>query len=117
MNFTQTDVACTRIHEDKHFAPWERHDRTVGLIEFSKETEADDIPYYPKRLVADKERLDRYVEMALAEKGVSFLGRLATYRYMDMHQVIAESLEFCDSWLAARRNHLPLPVFPSPFKI
>jgi len=38
---------------------------------------------------------------------------LATYRYMDMHHVIAEALDFADRWLAARRDRSPLPVFPN----
>jgi UDP-galactopyranose mutase len=112
MNYTQMDVAHTRIHEDKHFTPWEKHERTVGLVEFSKETEAGDIPYYPKRLADDKERLNAYLAMARAQAGVSFLGRLATYRYMDMHQIIAEALDFGDAWLEAKATGRPQPIFP-----
>jgi UDP-galactopyranose mutase len=37
--------------------------------------------------------------MAKEDTGVSFLGRLATYRYLDMHQVIAEALDFSDRFL------------------
>ena len=112
MNYPQLDVPHTRIHEDKHFTPWENHERSVGLIEFAKETAAGDIPYYPKRLAADKEKLTAYLALANSGQGVSFLGRLATYRYMDMHQVIAEALSFSDSWLAARKARQPEPVFP-----
>lgn len=113
MNYTQMDVPHTRVHEDKHFTPWEKHERTVGLVEFSKETEAGDIPYYPKRLADDKEGLKSYLTMARSQTGVSFLGRLATYRYMDMHQVIAEALDFGDAWLQAHRAGSSLPVFPA----
>jgi UDP-galactopyranose mutase len=116
MNYTQTDVPHTRIHEDKHFTPWEKHERTVGLVEFSKETGEGDIPYYPKRLVADKASLESYVALAKSLSGVSFLGRLATYRYMDMHQIIAEALDFAEMWMRARRENSPLPVFPANFK-
>jgi UDP-galactopyranose mutase len=113
MNYTQLDVPHTRIHEDKHFAFWESHERTVGLVEFSKETGAGDIPYYPKRLAADKEGLGGYLAMARAERGVSFLGRLATYRYMDMHQAIGEALDLARCWLEAKSNNTELPVFPA----
>ena len=103
MNYTQLDVPHTRIHEDKHFAPWESHERTVGLVEFSKETGPGDTPFYPKRLASDKELLESYLAMAGELSGVSFLGRLATYRYMDMHQAIAEALLEAERWVAARR--------------
>ncbi|WP_367875289.1 UDP-galactopyranose mutase [Luteolibacter sp. Populi] len=113
MNYPQLEVPHTRIHEDKHFTPWENHERSVGLVEFAKETAAGDIPYYPKRLAADKEKLAAYLALANAGRGVSFLGRLATYRYMDMHQVIAEALSFSETWLKAFTTRQPLPVFPA----
>lgn len=99
INYPGMDVPHTRIHEHKHFAPWEKHERSVSFVETSKETEAGDIPYYPKRLDPDKDLLMKYTEMAREDAGVSFLGRLATYRYLDMHQVIAEALEFSERFL------------------
>jgi len=101
INYPGMEVAHTRVHEHKHFTPWEKHERSVSFTEFSKETEAGDVPYYPKRLPADKEALVAYAAMAREDRGVSFLGRLATYRYLDMHQVIAEALDFADRFLAA----------------
>lgn len=99
INYPSLAVKYTRIHEHKHFAPWEEHEKSMLFVEYSKETEDDDIPYYPKRLDADKELLLRYAEMAKADEGVSFLGRLATYRYLDMHHVIAEALDFSNRFL------------------
>jgi UDP-galactopyranose mutase len=113
INYPDLSVDFTRIVEHKHFAPWERHERTNVFTEFSKETGPDDIAYYPKRLAADKTVLARYRALAEQAERVSFLGRLATYRYMDMHHVIAEALDFADRWLAARRDRSPLPVFPN----
>lgn len=113
INYTEATEPFTRIHEHKHFAPWEKHDKTTVFTEFSKETEATDIPYYPKRLATDKEILQRYREHAEEETKVSFLGRLATYRYMDMHHVIGEALEFADTWLAKKAAGERLPVFPN----
>lgn len=113
INYPGMEVDFTRIHEHKHFAPWESHERTVAFVERSKETTADDIPYYPKRLEDDKTKLVRYRTLALESLGVSFLGRLATYRYMDMHQVIGEALDFSRLWLSARRENGPLPVMPA----
>ena len=113
INYPDLGVPYTRIHEHKHFAPWEIHEKSAVFTEYSKETAAGDIPYYPKRLGADKDLLDRYLERARQDSGVSFLGRLATYRYLDMHQVIAESLEFADDYLKATYNGLESPIFPA----
>ena len=49
----------------------------------------------------------------MGERGqkISFLGRLATYRYMDMHHVIGEALDFSSNFIRSHRNNLPPPVF------
>ncbi len=93
INYCEESVPYTRISEHKHFAPWENHDDTVCFREYSKLAEPEDTPYYPLRLTHDKELLDQYIQLADAEKGVTFIGRLATYRYLDMHVVIGESLD------------------------
>lgn len=93
INYADEETPFTRIHEHKHFTPWEEHEKTVYFKEFSKETEEQDVPYYPKRLKNDMEILEKYVEEKNRLNNITFLGRLATYRYMDMHHVIAEALE------------------------
>ena len=113
MNYCDVDVPFTRITEHKHFANWEQHDKTVYFKEFSKETTPTDIPYYPKRLQNDKELLLQYRKDAGALQKVSFLGRLATYRYMDMHHVIGEALQYAVSFLEATANKQKPPVFPN----
>lgn len=112
MNYCDAEVPHTRITEHKHFTPWETHAETVYYTEFSHETTEHDVPYYPKRLSADLELLQRYRQMALSQTGVSFLGRLATYRYMDMHHVIGEAMELADRFIQSRQTGAPLPVFP-----
>ncbi len=112
INYCNAEVPYTRVHEHKHFTPWEQHEKTVYFKEFSKETGADDIPYYPKRLAADMAIFEQYKKAASAETKISFLGRLATYRYMDMHHVIGEALQFSADYAAAVRNNTTLPVFP-----
>jgi UDP-galactopyranose mutase len=97
INYADPSVDYTRVHEHKHFTPWEEHDKTVYFKEYSKETEENDIPYYPKRLKGDIEILEKYKNDAVALNNFSFVGRLATYRYMDMHHVIAEALEIVKS--------------------
>ena len=101
----------TRIHEHKHFAPWEDHEKTAVFTEYSKETEDGDIPYYPKRLDADMSILKTYIQQAEETDNVSFLGRLATYRYMDMHQIIGETLDFAEKITSASMANAELPTF------
>lgn len=99
MNYCDADVPYTRITEHKHFAPWETHEGTVTYREFSRSCEPDDIPYYPIRLVQEKEQLVHYVELAREVPGTTFLGRLGTYRYLDMDQTIAEALAAAEGFL------------------
>ena len=111
INYPEMTVPHTRVHEHKHFAPWEEHEATVAFREFSKETSPNDVPYYPKRLGPDMTLLRQYVALAEKESGVSFLGRLATYRYLNMDQVIGESLDFAKAFLIAQRDQQRPPVF------
>lgn len=93
INYADPEIPYTRIHEHKHFTPWESHEKTVYFKEFSKETKEEDIPYYPKRLSKDLEILSKYETEKKGLEKITFIGRLATYRYMDMHHVIGEALE------------------------
>jgi UDP-galactopyranose mutase len=122
INYPDQSVPWTRIHEHKHFAPWEDHPGTAVFREYSRETGDQDPHYYPKRLAGDKQLLHRYREMALCLQvaktvsnnfGVTFLGRLATYRYMDMEAVIGEALQLSNDFVVAAVNRAPRPVFPN----
>lgn len=98
INYADPEVPFTRIHEHKHFAPWEKFNQSVYFKEYSKETTDTDIPYYPKRLKQDMVILAKYQQEVDQLENISFLGRLATYRYMDMHHVIQEALELVDKF-------------------
>jgi len=111
VNYCDISVPYTRITEHKHFAPWEKHGSTVYFKEYSKETREGDIPFYPKRLASDKALLKLYRAEAESQQKVSFLGRLATYRYMDMHHVIGEALDFANKFAKHYQNGLGAPVF------
>ncbi len=113
MNYPEVGIPFIRKIEHKHFAPWEEHEKTVVYTEFSKESGAADIPFYPKSLGPDKILQARYLEQARSETKVSFLGRLATYRYLDMHQVISEALDFTPRLAEAIRRGQPRPVLPA----
>lgn len=111
MNYGEVDVPYTRITEHKHFAPWESHESSVCYREFSRAAEPDDIPYYPIRQVKEKALLDEYVDMATARQGVTFVGRLGTYRYLDMDVTIREALDTARGFLVAREQGKAIPAF------
>ncbi|MGE6659759.1 UDP-galactopyranose mutase [Pseudomonas sp. NPDC077408] len=111
MNYGDESVPYTRIAEHKHFAPWETHEKTVAFKEYSRACEPGDIPYYPIRLVREQAQLKRYVELARKETKVSFVGRLGTYRYLDMDVTIAEALDAAATYLDCLKNNIAPPVF------
>jgi UDP-galactopyranose mutase len=111
INYCDVDVPYTRITEHKHFAPWEEHSRTVVYREFSRLCGESDTPYYPIRLVKEKEQLLNYVGLARKAKQVTFIGRLGTYRYLDMDVTIHEALLASKAMLECLANQRPLPSF------
>jgi UDP-galactopyranose mutase len=111
INYCDRDIPFTRISEHKHFAPWEEHQSTVIYREFSRQCGENDIPYYPIRLVNDKAQLIRYVELAKSERNLTFVGRLGTYRYLDMHVTIEEALAAAHIFLRAKAEGRAMPVF------
>ena len=113
INYCDEDVPFTRITEHKHFAPWEAesHERTVCYREFSRFCEPGDVPYYPIRQVDEEAMLRRYVERANATDGVSFVGRLGSYRYLDMDVTIGEALAAADRMLACIAEGQTIPAF------
>jgi UDP-galactopyranose mutase len=105
MNYNDADVPFTRIHEFRHFHPEREYpsDKTVIVREFSRAAEKDDEPYYPINTPEDREKLERYRELAkveAAEKNVLFGGRLGTYKYLDMHMAIGSALTAFDNKIA-----------------
>jgi UDP-galactopyranose mutase len=105
MNYGDSDVPWTRIHEFRHFHPERTSyptDRTVIVREYSRAAGRGDEPYYPVNTPADREMLARYRARADAERDVLFGGRLGTYKYLDMHMAIASALTMVDNELAPR---------------
>ncbi len=93
MNYADLDVPFTRIHEPKHLHLEKAHTpgTTVIVREFSLMD--NDRPYYPVNAEEDRARLAKYQELEAKEDGVLFGGRLAEYKYHDMHQVIGSALQ------------------------
>ncbi|WP_445357342.1 UDP-galactopyranose mutase [Microbulbifer sp. ANSA002] len=99
INYTEEKVPFTRITEHKHFAPWEDHEKTVLYHEYSRSCEEGDIPYYPIRLAGEIKMLETYEKCAKAIPNVTFVGRLGTYRYLDMDITIKEALVAAKTFL------------------
>jgi UDP-galactopyranose mutase len=83
--------AYTRVTEFKHLTAQE-HRRTTVVYEYPRE---DGPPYYPMPRPDCKELYRKYELRAAATEGVHFVGRLATYRYYNMDQVVAQALALC----------------------
>ena len=99
MNYPDTDVPFTRIHEFRHFHPERDYtkDATVIMREFSRFANKGDEPYYPVNTAVDREKLLAYRDLAKGEDNVLFGGRLGTYKYLDMHMAIASALSMFDN--------------------
>lgn len=93
MNYADAEIPYTRIHEPKHLhrqKPW-LPDTTVIQREFSCDDPNE--PFYPVNRDKDRVILAKYQTLQKAEAGVIFGGRLAEYKYYDMHCVIAMALK------------------------
>ena len=92
VNYTSADVPFTRIIEHKHFE-FGTQEKTVITREYPSEWTHGCEPYYPVNDDANAALYGRYHALAGNEKNVIFGGRLGTYRYLDMWQVIREALD------------------------
>ena len=95
INYTDADTPYTRIIEHKHFE-FGQQERTVITKEYPSEWEVGDEPYYPVNDEANDKLFNHYKALADKEKNVIFGGRLADYRYYDMHDVIGKALEMAE---------------------
>ncbi|CAG9000099.1 MAG: UDP-galactopyranose mutase [Candidatus Celerinatantimonas neptuna] len=113
MNYGDSDIPHTRITEHKYFSPWESHDNTIIYKEYSHLANEDDIPYYPIRFAGGQgiEKLSKYSALAKSQTKVTFVGRLGTYRYLDMDVTIREALDIAQSSLELIKGNKPIPSF------
>lgn len=88
VNYPDEAVPYTRVTEYKHLTG-QVADRTSVTYEYPSAT-GD--PYYPIPRDENQALYKRYEALALAEPDVSFVGRLATYRYYNMDQVVGQAL-------------------------
>lgn len=92
VNYSEREIPYTRIIEHKHFE-FGKQEKTVITKEFPSEWKKGDEPYYPVNDTRNEELFKKYKELASIETNVLFGGRLADYKYYDMHHVIYHALE------------------------
>ncbi|HAT4257872.1 UDP-galactopyranose mutase [Clostridium perfringens] len=92
VNYTEYEIPYTRVIEHKHFE-YGTQEKTVITKEYPANWKKGDEPYYPVNNDRNNEIYTKYKELADKEHRVIFGGRLAEYKYYDMHNVIERALE------------------------
>ena len=88
VNYPSPEVPYTRISEYKHLTGQE-HPRTTITYEYPS---AEGDPYYPIPRDENQQLYKKYEALADSTPGVTFVGRLATYRYYNMDQIVGQAL-------------------------
>ena len=88
VNYPDEATPYTRISEYKHLTG-QTHPKTTITYEYPR---AEGDPYYPIPRPENQALFKRYEALALVEPNVRFVGRLATYRYYNMDQVVGQAL-------------------------
>jgi UDP-galactopyranose mutase len=88
VNYPSPDVPYTRISEYKHLTG---QDAPVTTITYEYPSAEGD-PYYPIPRPENQELFKKYEALGDATEGVTFVGRLATYRYYNMDQIVGQAL-------------------------
>jgi UDP-galactopyranose mutase len=108
------DYEYTRITEFKHLTG--EHHAGTSIVREYPQSEGD--PYYPVPRAENEALFKRYEALAKKERHVSFVGRLAQYRYYNMDQCVGAALKAADNILQAlgRATKLDrsLPEIPRP---
>ena len=93
VNYTEYEIPYTRIIEHKHFEFDVTSPKTVVSKEYPVTWKRGDEPYYPVNDERNATLYAKYKSLAEAETNVVFGGRLGTYKYFDMDDVIAAALD------------------------
>jgi UDP-galactopyranose mutase len=99
VNYPDPSVPYTRITEYKHLTG-QKHAKSSITYEYPS---AEGDPYYPIPRPENQTLFKRYEALADATPGVTFVGRLATYRYYNMDQVVGQALATFRRLDAAKR--------------
>ncbi|MBE1303875.1 UDP-galactopyranose mutase [Clostridium botulinum] len=92
VNYTDKETSYTRVIEHKHFE-FGTQQKTIITKEYPSEWEKGDEPYYPINDKKNIELYEKYKDLAMKEDKILFGGRLADYKYYDMHHIVYKALE------------------------
>lgn len=92
INQNTKSVAHTREYDHSYFSANHKNPTTVITKEFSKKCQPTDIPYYPIPFGKGIATYNKYKKLTETEKNVMFLGRLATYTYLDMWMAVKQAM-------------------------
>ncbi|WP_242204341.1 UDP-galactopyranose mutase [Aestuariivivens insulae] len=92
INYNDTDVPYTRIIEHKHFE-FGTQPNTIITKEYPEKWTPEKEAYYPINNNENQKKYELYKKRSQTETNVIFGGRLAEYKYYDMHQIIASALQ------------------------
>jgi UDP-galactopyranose mutase len=95
VNYTDSETPFTRILEHKWF-DYQNQKGTIISYEYPADYDGSNEPYYPIRDDKNTQVYNKYYELTKPLKIVYFGGRLATYVYYDMHQIIAQALKLVE---------------------
>jgi UDP-galactopyranose mutase len=98
VNYTDVSIPYTRITEHKHFEN-SKSDVSWITIEYPKDYENGDIPYYPINDTKNNSLYEMYKKLTKTSD-VIFGGRLSEYKYYDMHQIIGSALNIAKKELS-----------------
>ncbi len=98
VNYTDAKTPFTRIIEHKHFE-FGTQPKTVISLEYPMKWEENMEIYYPINDKINNNILDKYNQLALSENTTTFGGRLAEYKYYDMHQVVEKAIGLAEKIL------------------
>jgi len=98
VNYSSAEVPYTRVIEHKHFA-LQQSDTTVITREYPQAYTRGCEAFYPIRDERNTQMYDQYRLLAL-QSGAIFGGRLGSYQYYDMHQVIAQAMAVASKQLS-----------------
>jgi len=101
MNFTDEETPFTRIIEHKHFDPIDVPYTWITYEYPEQYTAGVSEPFYPVNDATNNAIYAKYKQQADLLENVYFGGRLAEYKYYDMHQVIESALTFTTNHLHA----------------
>ena len=111
VNYTDKDIPFTRIIEHKWFNKGNDYygnkiSHTIISKEYSVEWKTGDDPYYPINDIFNNKLYNSYYSLAKSEEKILFGGRLGTYKYLDMDQVVSSALDLAKTELFNDKNFM-----------